>query len=202
MHKIKETRDGREIVIEITDHLLVVSPGMRIVKTALAVLLCLIIDYYRQPSNYFDAAIAAFVCMQNNLSHTWEMALSRVIATIIAGIHAIIFQFLVVQNLGIDEMTIPYFVLLSLFIILLMVGLVELKMLSAISTATVVFILILVTDRGLESPYLYTVNRAFNTIIGVVVAFITNWLPPLNKVGRWYDEKRSLSRKRIEEERE
>lgn len=61
--------------------------GMRIVKSALAVFVCLLIDRLRGGMPFY-AAIAAILCMQPDVANSLKTAANRVIGTLVGGLAA------------------------------------------------------------------------------------------------------------------
>ena len=59
--------------------------GMRIVKSALAVFVCLLIDRLRGGMPFY-AAIAAILCMQPDVANSLKTAANRVIGTLVGGL--------------------------------------------------------------------------------------------------------------------
>ena len=60
--------------------------GMRLIKTAVAVFLCFLVDFFRDGGTPFYSAIAAILCMQPELGSSLKVGKERIIATIIGGI--------------------------------------------------------------------------------------------------------------------
>ena len=61
--------------------------GMRIVKTAIAVFLCFLIDLLRNHQGVpFYSAIAAILCMQPFVSNSVKVAFNRSVGTFIGGL--------------------------------------------------------------------------------------------------------------------
>ena len=60
--------------------------GMRLIKTAIAVFLCFLVDFFRDGGTPFYSAIAAILCMQPELGSSLKVGKERIIATIIGGI--------------------------------------------------------------------------------------------------------------------
>ena len=56
--------------------------GMRIVKTAIAVFICFVIDMFRTTSMPFYSAIAAILCMQPDVKDSWRVAATRTIGDV------------------------------------------------------------------------------------------------------------------------
>lgn len=167
------------------------SPGMRIIKTGLAILLCFAIDSLRLASNYYDAAIATIVCLQADVKSSWNSGWSRTLGTMVAGIFSIGFLLVVHHGLDIPLYSKKYLLLLGLSCILIMQFFVLINKPSSMVIGTIVFVLICVTDRGTMEPFSYVTGRVLNTMVGVLSALFVNWLPILNRWGEKYDRSRA-----------
>ena len=55
--------------------------GMRLIKTAVAVFLCFLVDFFRDGGTPFYSAIAAILCMQPELGSSLKVGKERIIAT-------------------------------------------------------------------------------------------------------------------------
>ncbi len=173
--------------------ILLSSPGMRIIKTALSVLVCLVLDYFRNTTNYIDAAVAAVVSLGTSTKTTWKAGIRRIIGTLVAGVYGSLFLQIFVVKLSINPYSLKYLILVALMLIPLLTLLTYFKQNPTISVAAIVFLLICLRSNNDVSPYLYAIRRCFDTMIGVVVAVIINWLPPLNKLGDYYDRRRKIA---------
>lgn len=73
--------------------------GMRIVKTAIAVFLCFLIDLLRNHQGVpFYSAIAAILCMQPFVSNSVKVAFNRSVGTFIGGLFGMLV--LLAERLG------------------------------------------------------------------------------------------------------
>jgi len=73
LNKMQETTVWKRF----TSFLISNSPGMRVIKTCLAITICLIIEYFRGTSMPYHSSIAAIVCMQPTLLSTFKTAVDR-----------------------------------------------------------------------------------------------------------------------------
>lgn len=188
--KHKATEAGDIIVIN--------TPGMRILKSSIAVILCFIIDTLRFAPNLYDSTIATIVCLQNDIRSSWATALNRIIATTVAGIYAAVFLEIVTVHFGIPADDIRYLLLVGVFIIPLMQILVLIHRKASVSLAAIVFILVTVTSTGMTDPIAYVTNRVINTIVGILVALAVNWFPPFNRLGQKLDRVRDEAQQEYE----
>lgn len=156
------------------------SPGMRVFKTALAVFICLIIEFYRGGSLPHHTCIATIVCMQPTLKSTFKAATDRTIGTVIAGTYAFLMASLLLRGFNIGADTILFYLLTGLLVFPLMAFMIFIKKPASLSIGSIVFLVIMLTTSD-ANPLGYAVERVFATLLGIGVAVFVNWLPPLNK---------------------
>ena len=159
------------------------SPGMRVIKTCLAVTICLIIEHFRSPHMHYHSGIAAIVCMQPTLKSTYKTAIDRTFGTLIAGLYGYLFITLFHQQLLLDFDSLSYIFLIGIMTLPLMTVMIAVKKQGGIAISVVVF-LIVVINAGTTNPLGYTLDRVIGTLIGIGVALFINWLPILNKIGK------------------
>ena len=159
------------------------SPGMRVIKTCLAITICLIIEYFRGTSMPYHSSIAAIVCMQPTLKSTFTTAVDRTIGTLIAGLYGYLFITLFHQQLQLGFNSLNYFILIGLLTLPLMMLMIAIKKQGGLAITVVVF-LVVVINAGETDPLNYTIERVVGTLIGIGVALFINWLPILNKIGK------------------
>ena len=166
-----------------TSFLISNSPGMRVIKTCLAITICLIIEFFRGTSMPYHSSIAAIVCMQPTLKSTFTTAVDRTIGTLIAGLYGYLFITLFHQQLQLDFNSLNYFILIGLLTLPLMMLMIAIKKQGGLAITVVVF-LVVVINASETDPLNYTIERVVGTLIGIGVALFINWLPILNKIGK------------------
>lgn len=166
-----------------TSFLISNSPGMRVIKTCLAITICLIIEFFRGTSMPYHSSIAAIVCMQPTLKSTFKTAGDRTIGTLIAGIYSFLFITIFHQQMQMSLDSFSYFILIGVMTLPLMMLIIALKKQGGLAITVVVFILIVIS-AGETNPLNYTIERVLGTLIGIGVALFINWLPILNKIGK------------------
>ncbi len=178
-------RRWRRRLVWFENYLLVNSPGMRIIKTGIALFMSLLITQVYASPDHIQASIAAIVCLGQSMQHTKEASLNRVIGTLIAGGLAFGFMHLTTRVLTLQPDTPIYFFWVTVFTIFLMWLMVRLKKPGAVVISSIVFVII--TTMFTNGDYLTrAVTRVMDTLVGVVVALLVNWFPPLNRLGeRW-----------------
>lgn len=151
--------------------------GLRTLKTAIAVSLCLLLYTLMIPNSLylgpFYACIAAVISIQPTTEKTKYIAKNRVSGTMIGGIYSAILYSLYIL-LGVDFLAFA-FVFLGIIITILTCN--KFGFASGISTGCIVLIGAFTLDFP-TSPFLHAVFRTVDTSIGVVIAYYINlWLP-------------------------
>ena len=149
-------------------------PGPRIRKTGLAVLISMIISYYRPGEGLaFYSAIAAIICMQQNVHQTFHKGLGRIIGTIFGGTMGLIYPFAFPAG-AIPEIARLIIIAGLVTIIIWIMASVNKK--DAVSIAGIVFLSVTINHAGDLVPFNFALNRIIDTLIGVLVAFFVNYI--------------------------
>lgn len=148
--------------------------GMRIIKTAIAVFLCFLIDLLRNHQGIpFYSAIAAILCMQPFVSNSVKVALNRSIGTFIGGLFGMLVLLAERAWLPKNMPVVQYFIV-SLCVIVLIYLTVILKKTSASYITCVVFLSVTISHGADVNPYLFALNRIIDTLIGIAVSLTVN----------------------------
>ena len=143
--------------------------GMRNVKTALAVAISVIVAEIFHLQSPFFVATGALISMETTVKKGINAGIARVLGTIMGGLIGIITVLIAPSNI------------FSLFLgtVLLITLLNILKWQDSISIACVVFCVIMITMTN-ENIVLYAFQRTVDTIVGIVISIIINYLisPP------------------------
>lgn len=144
------------------------APGMRTIKTSLAVAICLIISKLLNLYYPYYAAIAAILCIRSTVSDSFNAAKSRALGTIIGSLLGIFCVFIFPYNpwiSGIGVLVLIYF-------------LKAINFEDAFIVACIVFIVIFIPNHS--SSIYYSLHRTTDTLIGILVALVLNLLlsPP------------------------
>jgi len=144
------------------------TPGMRTIKTSLVVAICLIISKVLDLYYPYYAAIAAIICIQNTVYGSFKVAKNRVLGTIIGSLLGIFCVFIFPYN--------PWISGMGVLVLLYFLKVINLE--NAYIVACIVFLANFVPGQG--PSITYSLNRTFDTIIGILIALIVNWLlsPP------------------------
>ena len=173
---------SESILHKISDHLIKNSPGMRVIKTALAVIICLLIENLRGADMPTHACIATVVCMQPTLRSTFKASIDRTLGTIIAGAYSYLMAVLLIAHFGMDPRSLLFYLILGILSFPLMAIMIAIKKPTSLAISVIVFLIIML-NISQTNPLTYAVGRVIATLIGIAVALFVNWLPPLNKLG-------------------
>lgn len=149
-------------------------PGLRIIKTGLAVFISLIVSHIRGGEAMpFYAAIAAIICLKEDVDGTLSIGINRIFGTLLGGAVGLLYL------LAFKERDLPAslnYLLVSLSIVLMIWVMALLGKTKAISIMAVVFVSIAI-NHGLEAEYpvTFVINRVVDTLVGVFTAIIVNW---------------------------
>jgi len=155
-------------------------PGMRIIKTAIAVFLCLTLDFLRATPYPIQSSVAAVICLQPDIRSSRVIAGNRVIGTFAAGIYSYLFMLLFVEKFRIDPAGYLFYCLVAAGIIPLILIVLMLKRPGSVIITSVVFLIICLT-KGQEDTLIYAIDRVIDTLLGITFALLVNWFPLLNR---------------------
>lgn len=150
-------------------------PGYRIIKTVIAVFICLMIaDLLGMDTPYFGA-IAAVIVMKSSPKKSLAFGKSRLIGTLFGGVFASLF--VVVSSLfKIPDSSIIYALLVSLVLLL---DLSVVKILGfdehATSLSAILVLSVLIShSHDMQEMLSYVTIRMIETLIGCIVAILVN----------------------------
>lgn len=162
---------------------------MRTTKTAICVLICLLIyklfyylnmsfssnqavgfihDYLFGTSPSF-ACIAAVICMQDTIENSVKFGVSRILGSVFGGIASVLLSLL---NAQIFASRGDIFV--CVFGVVLLIWLCNAIGKKEASSISVITFLIIIIGIDFARPLVAAVNRTFGTAIGAVIAIIIN----------------------------
>lgn len=150
--------------------------GMRIIKSAVAILLCYLVSFLRGNRGIvFYSQIAALWCIQVYISNSKKNAMQRTIGTVIGALYGLVF--LLVR----DCFTIPSGMLgyinaiaVSLMVILVIYTTVLINKKQASYFSCVVFLSIVVNHVQDANPYIFVWDRFLDTMIGIIIGIGVN----------------------------
>ena len=150
--------------------------GLRIIKSAVAVGLCYVVDLLRGDQGIvFYSQLAALWCIQVYRSNTKKNAIQRTIGTIVGAVYGLIFLLLdpVLIEVGVKASMVDK-LLVPLMIVLVLYTTVLLRKKQASYFSCVVFLSIAVNHLQDANPYIFVLNRFLDTMIGIGIGFLVN----------------------------
>jgi len=148
--------------------------GMRIIKSAIGVLLGFIIYLIRgKQGTPFYTAVSVIWCMQPYASNAKNSAIQRTVGTLIGALYGLVMILIEYYFLSFEYEFIRY-IIISLLIIPVIYTTVILNKKNASYFSCVVFLSIVVNHITDKNPYIFVFNRVIDTIIGIILALIIN----------------------------
>jgi len=147
------------------------KPGLRTIKTGIAVSICVTFYHLIGREGTLFALMAIVICMQDSVEKTVSEGVSRVIGTIIGATFGTIFLVLGVPNLP----PALYFLLIGLTTITFIHLCYVQNLKKSITIGSFVFFVILYGASG-EAPFIYSLNRTIDTLLGIFLAVAINSL--------------------------
>lgn len=153
--------------------------GMRNIKTAIAVLVCLVVSERIDGIAPFYACIAAVMSMKEDYTGSWTYGKQRLAGTLVGGILGI-FILLIEEYLfsGRGEMIfLPISIILSIYLSNLLFKK------DSVSISCIVLLAVTLNHNGDAEKYIYAATRIIETFIGVIAALLVNrYVFPIKKV--------------------
>lgn len=150
--------------------------GMRIIKSAIAVSLCMIVNLVRGDSGIvFYSQLAALWCIQMYRNNTLSNAVQRTIGTIIGALYGLIYLLLYPKFVSGNSSSIfleTVCIFAGIIVVLYTTVLIHKNKSSYFSC--VVFLSIVVNHIGDANPYGFVMNRFLDTMIGIVIGVCVN----------------------------
>ena len=148
--------------------------GLRIIKSALGVLICFAIYFLRgKQGTPFYSALAVLWCIQNQTKNTVGNAIQRTIGTFIGAVYGLVYILLKQSVLNLGDGFLHYCII-SLALIPIIYTTVVIKQKKASYFSCVVFLSIVVNHLLDENPYVFVLNRSLDTLIGIFVGLVLN----------------------------
>ena len=149
--------------------------GQRMLKTSIAVFLCLVFYYlrgYRGAAMSAEAAITAIICMQPYVHDTRDYAFSRISGTLIGAVWG--FLFLLIVPMFPSLSGIPLYALMGLGILISLYSAVLIRKPDTSSLAAIVFICVVIAYPDVERPLDQAFHRVLDVLLGTGIAIAVN----------------------------
>ena len=150
------------------------KPGLRIIKTSVALGICLLIFYSFSYYRPIYAAMACILTMKETSSSTKLLGYNRMIGTVIGGLFALLgLYFIELINLSQTSLLMPILITFITLLVLLACKLFNFDS-YVYSMAGVVTVFILLSYNSQDNALDYVVIRIFETFVGIVIAYLVN----------------------------
>lgn len=156
--------------------------GARMIKTALAVVFCIVVDSFLKEGSGFLSATSAIITMQSTFQDSFSKGKTRILGTFFGALLGYLFALIAPGNI----------LLIGIGIIILIYCFNYLEWDTGIIISCVVFLLIMMeqSDTNILS---YSINRLVDTTIGIIIALSVNYLiMPPKLLKQLYQECRDL----------
>lgn len=150
-------------------------PGLRIIKTVLAVLLCLVFFSLFHNSKPIYAGIACILMMKEDHKQTQIAGMNRVLGTLIGGVVSygclIVIEWTALHvNLYFMSLVIAF----AVFIVLMICKLWQLDTYVYSMSGIITLIILLSYQNSYNNALQYVISRMLETIAGILIAFLVN----------------------------
>lgn len=148
--------------------------GLRTIKTAIAVFLCLAL----LPNEPFFACLTSVFCIQDTVENSVKIGKNRGIGTLVGALIGlgVMFAFkAITYNIDsqfIKKLIIYLFIALGIILVIYSNN-VFLKMPGAINITCIAFLAV-TTTHAFGDPIYYAVNRTVETLCGIIIGIVVN----------------------------
>ena len=153
--------------------------GYRIIKTSVAVSLCLLVEYllgYRGATMPTESAITAIICMQPYVRDSRDYAISRMAGTLIGGTWGLVFLVILALLPGLNWNLPLAYAIMGLGVMASLYTSVLLKAPDASGLAAIVFLCVVVSFPEIDQPLVQSAQRIGGVLLGTVIAILVNVL--------------------------
>ena len=155
--------------------------GLRVIKSVVAVFLCLLIKFILGGSSVFYDSITALLCIQPTAEQSLKFGLNRLIGTVTGSIIGFVIleaaNFIPFYKEFIYIFVIPLGMLFAMYICIFF------KKERSVAICSVVYLCLVTNfERSIQSTEIYVFIRLIDTIIGVIIGTLVNKYFFLHKI--------------------
>ncbi len=163
--------------------------GQRILKTTVAVFLCLVFYHlrgYRGAAMSAEAPITAIICMQPYVHDTREYAFNRVAGTLLGALWGFLFLLIVPSFPSVTG--IPLYALMGLGTLFSLYSAVLIRKPDTSSLAAIVFVCVVIVYPDVAHPLDQAFHRVLDVLVGTAIAILVNVfrLPRVKRLNRLF----------------
>ena len=151
--------------------------GQRIVKTSIAVFLCLVfyrLRGYRGETMSAEAAITAIICMQPYVQDTKEYSLNRLSGTLIGALWGFLFLLIMPIFPALGQNPFTLYPLMGLGVLISLYSAVAIRKPDTSSLAAIVFVCVVIAYPDIEHPLDQAFHRVLDVMVGTAIAIGVN----------------------------
>ena len=151
--------------------------GQRIVKTSVAVFLCLLVYWlrgYRGQDMPTEAAITAIICMQPYVRDSRDYAVSRFTGTLIGVVWGLLFLLVFLCFPALGERLFLVYALMALGTLASLYSAVLIRKPDTSGLAAIVFLCVVISFPDIEDPLRQTLDRFLGVLLGTSIAIGVN----------------------------
>ncbi len=151
--------------------------GRRIVKTAIAVFLCLMIYAlrgYEVGSMPTEAAITAIICMQPYVKDAGKYALDRLTGSLIGTVWSLLFLVVLMNIPFLSSSKVILYAFMSLGVLLSIYTAVVFRIADTAGLAAIIYICVIAGYPDIDDPLRSAAIRIFDINVGALVAILVN----------------------------
>jgi uncharacterized membrane protein YgaE (UPF0421/DUF939 family) len=150
--------------------------GLRSVKTALSVFLCIPVLRLLGLDQPFFACIAAVVATQTTVRQSFAIGLERIVGTVAGAAWALLFTSIAPPPANPADLSILQMLFIAGGVTLVIYSANVLQKPNAGSIGSIVFIGVMINLLPGTSPLGTALLRTVETLLGVIIAMLVNWL--------------------------
>ncbi len=151
-------------------------PGLRIIKTALAVFFCLLF-YALVPLPYealvITALIAAIISLRSSIQESFTVSFTRIQSTFIGALLGLI-SLVIKEQLNIRDESLIYMLFLAFFVAFIIWVSVSFFQETGAGLGAIVFLAIALASDDQITPLHIAIARFLDTMIGLIIALLVN----------------------------
>ena len=151
--------------------------GQRIIKTTIAVFLCLLFYWlrgYRGQDMPTEAAITAIICMQPYVRDSGEYARNRFAGTLVGTVWGLLFLLIFIVFPALGQRLFLVYSLMALGVLASLYSSVLIRKPDASALAAIVFLCIVISFPEVDQPLRQTADRILGVLLGTTIAIAVN----------------------------